>query len=684
MPNEPSLSSATPGGVLAVYAEPLVVGRRVALVGIGDDSIVETLQALGARVLYVYDPRPSVVANKIEGGRVTIMPLRSGEIGVRDGAFDVAIVPDLSLLGDHEAALALVRRLVGHDGVAIIASRNPDCDRSWLPAGESADPPSYTSFYELCTLQFADVRMLGAAPFAGYAVAEFAPEREPDIAFDASLVAEPEPTEWFIAVVGQSETEGLEAYEVVQIPTAAVDPSSDRPTLDRPTLDGPTRQQLALVEQKLHEAEARAGDHSMRAERLAAELRTVAEESRKQRDALAKQQKELDEERRRRSSEASELGNLRRGPDVTVLQARVASLEAELIEARTQLATPRAGGDELLRLQQDRERFSAELTALRERATVAERLLQPLRSEVEKLQRKLADRERELEASLKRGKELEDRLEEQLVESSSHGEELAIAQRLQHQVAQAEAVIERAQAELLAVQATHLEDVATLEAALRARGEELRAARAELVRRERLVRELVQQLEDLQQAEPASAPVERTLPAAAETSALQHQLELARRELALLVEEVRRRESAIEPLRAEVERLTKELDVARANNEQLARDAARREASLQTASWRIAELEKLGTEPDEAKSNEPAAPSGEAHDAARKKLESELDALRRALTQEHERTVALQRQLEAAATGSDAGELARAQARLAEREALIAQLSAELASRAPG
>ncbi|MEO7097366.1 MAG: hypothetical protein ABI175_29160, partial [Polyangiales bacterium] len=63
----PSPSSAavrtTPGGVLAVYAEPLVVGRRVALVGIGDDSLVETLQSLGARLLYVYDPRPSVVAS---------------------------------------------------------------------------------------------------------------------------------------------------------------------------------------------------------------------------------------------------------------------------------------------------------------------------------------------------------------------------------------------------------------------------------------------------------------------------------------------------------------------------------------------------------------------------------------------------------------------------------------------
>src|SRR3954469_5776579 len=239
MPNDPSPSSAavrtTPGGVLAVYAEPLVVGRRVALVGIGDESLVEMLQSLGARLLYVYDPRANVAPSKSDGGRGTIMPLRSGELGVREGAFDVAIVPDLALLGDHEAALALVRRLVGNNGVAIIASRNPECETAWLPADESAEPLSYPAFYEVCSLQFADVRMLGAAPFAGYAVAEFAPEREPEIAFDASLVSDPEPTEWFIAVVGQGETEGLEAYEVVQVPTSSVDATSDLAG-DRPTL----------------------------------------------------------------------------------------------------------------------------------------------------------------------------------------------------------------------------------------------------------------------------------------------------------------------------------------------------------------------------------------------------------------------------------------------------------------
>src|SRR5436853_6612954 len=110
-------SSPTPADVLAIYAEPLVSGRRVALVGVGDDALIENILELGARLLYVYDPRPGIVPSRATGdGRVTILPLRAGELGVRDGAFDVALIPDLALLGDREAALAHVRRLVGTSG----------------------------------------------------------------------------------------------------------------------------------------------------------------------------------------------------------------------------------------------------------------------------------------------------------------------------------------------------------------------------------------------------------------------------------------------------------------------------------------------------------------------------------------------------------------------------------------
>ena len=50
----------------------------------------------------------------------------SGDVGVRDGAFDFVVVPDLSFAPDKAALLALVRRVLSPSGAALIASPNTD------------------------------------------------------------------------------------------------------------------------------------------------------------------------------------------------------------------------------------------------------------------------------------------------------------------------------------------------------------------------------------------------------------------------------------------------------------------------------------------------------------------------------------------------------------------------------
>ncbi|MGZ3448736.1 MAG: hypothetical protein ACXVEF_04010 [Polyangiales bacterium] len=609
-----------PAHVLAVYAEPLVEGRRIALLGPEDPSLVDAVLALGARLVYVYDPRPKTEGvRRGNDPRVTIAPLRAGDLGVREGAFDVVVAPDLSLIGDGEAALAYVRRLVGSTGVALVGSRNRDAGAPWTRSEEGAPAPSYTEFYDLCSLQFSEVKMVGLAPFAAYAVAEFAPEREPSIAFDASLVSTPEPPEWFVAIASQRADVALEAYEIVQLPREAVI-SADGPVTDSGELAS-LQGRLSASEQKCHEAEARAGEEALRAERAIAELRTQADELRKLREKTTRHAKELEEERRARQQAEGDLGAAKKNPELAQLRERTLALEAELIEARTQLATPRAPQVDP-RLREERDALSGEVAKLRHR---------------------LAEREKELEAIVGRGRALEERLAEQLAHAAREVEERNAAAKLA--------------AELEGLQATHEHDVATLESALRARGDELRQARIELARRERMVRELVAQLE-------AGGLVLAPAPTRESPEVLE-QLAVARQELATLVDEVRRRDRALGEARSTLEGMRRDLESERAKTEQLARDSARREAALHTASWRIAELEKLGG-------------AGETPDESRIRLEGELDALRRALAQEHERAADLERRL---AAGPGDAELARIQERLQQREGLIAQLSAELAAR---
>jgi chromosome segregation ATPase len=667
MPNTPS-PRPSPAHVLAVYAEPLIRGRRVALIAPRGEALAELLLSLGARLLYVYDPEEP--ATRKPSDRVTVAPFRGPDLGVRDGAFDLVLLPDLGRVGDAEATLAQVRRLAGPQGVAVIGCRNADAGEGWLSAGLAAPGPSYGEFFDLCALQFTEVRMIGAAPFAGYAVAEFAPEREPAISFDPTLTAAAEPTEWFVAVASQHPVTALDPYEIVQIPRRALAVAEPAAPVTDDGRIAEARAELAGVEHKLHEAEARAGNEHLRAERLANESRAAQEDARKQRERAAKAVKDVEDERLARQKAERELATL--APDANELRTRVLALEAELIQARTQLATPRVPPQDLTKAAHDRDRAQAELTLVAQardaafaELQAAQRNADQARRAREELEKRLVERDRAIEAAVVRASALEARLADVESRAGRYDALRAELEQARTRAEQESARAGKAQADAAAAIDAHAREVAELELALRARGEELRAARVELGRRERMVRELVGQLEEAQAglAQAAFGTARELSAAAAE------ELDLARRELAVLVDEVRRRDRALTELRGAHEKVAHELDVERARAAELARDAARREAALQTASWRIVELEKLGTESaDEA--------------TERARLEGELDALKRALAQEHEHRERLERAM-AAGSGAE-GELARVLARLDEREALIAQLSAELAARSAG
>jgi len=245
-------------------------------------------------------------------------------------------------------------------------------------------------------------------------------------------------------------------------PTGDPAPASDE---KRP---GAAREELAATEQKLHEAEARAGTEYVRAERLASDLRTLNDEARKHRDRASRHAKELEDERRARQKLEADIAHARRPPEPPPRDQteRVLALEAELIEARTQLATPRVPAVDVTKLVLERDRLTSELTAA---------------------QRALIDRDREHDAALARGKALESRIGEHVAAASAHERSNREARehdaRVRARMAEVESIAARAELEVAQVVATHERDVADLELALRACGEEVRAARVELGRR---------------------------------------------------------------------------------------------------------------------------------------------------------------------------------------------------------
>ncbi len=169
----------------------------------------------------------------------------------------------------------------------------------------------------------------------------------------------------------------------------------------------------------------------------------------------------------------------------------------------------------------------------------------------------------------------------------------------------AEGVLRRIEPELARSAEAHAEELAGFEGALRERAQTIRRLEAEVARRDRMVHELVATLEEHGHGgePPAAAP-----------------------------------EPSDEVLE-ENARLRERLDA-------LALELARHEGEARAAEWRVGELERrLAREP---------APTTLSDTEATHKLAAaldELDALRRALTQEHEERVRAEAALEQAAEG---------------------------------
>src|SRR5512140_965787 len=155
-----------PAHAISVYAEPLASGRRVVVVGDSSVEIGALLVEAGARTVHVYDPsRERARENAGIARGVTVRELPA-EFEVRDGAFDLAIVPDLATMPDPPGLLARLRRLVGQEGAVLVAARNPDL------VGPGPDTIDYTDLYDMVSMQFEHVRMIGPVPFVGVTLAE--------------------------------------------------------------------------------------------------------------------------------------------------------------------------------------------------------------------------------------------------------------------------------------------------------------------------------------------------------------------------------------------------------------------------------------------------------------------------------------------------------------------------------
>ena len=622
MPDASELT-ASPLHALCVYAEPLVAGRRVAVFGDAASGLAERFLELGARLVHVYDPQPvraEAIARHARRG-LAVQPLPAGDLDVRDGAFDVAVVPDIAEVPAPASLLGRVRRLLAHGGVALVRARSTE-DGARGRARQGDGPVDYYELYDMVALQFAHVRMVAQIPWSGVALAELGRAGgDPDVTVDTQLVSQPDVPEAFVAL-GSQEDVHLAEYALVQVPAVrsteaevAVVLGSDQADLAAAQLrasllseqieelraqksregaahaDARSAIETELAERltELQEAEVRAADASVRAERAAAELRGRDDDLARLRDRLALAAKEVEDERRLRSRVELEFAAVQRGVEEAMLEAQERSAEAGRIpELEAAVVELESGARNLAR------RLSAT-----EEARAA-------------LEVALAKTQLELEAACAAAQQTEG--------DAARTEAAAV------RVVELEAEVGALEAEVDALSHGHGAEVEALEASLRDRGKVTQALEVELVRRERIILDLLQVLEETRvgaaTADPATAaPVAGSADADGTVG-----------ELTLRASQAR----------AERDELRLKLDEA-------AVEIARREGERVTSAWRIQELEhqigRLEAEQSELTMTIPPPAfverEREANDVTvlTQRLtaaEDELELLRQALAQEHE------------------------------------------------
>jgi hypothetical protein len=520
------------------YAETLLARRRVGLVGRGAAAIAERVATTEPRHIVAFDPDVHASFDALRPAVTTVRPLPELSSALRPGALDVIFVLDVRDVLPLANFLPVARRLLTPQGL-LLAHAPVLEDASSHVEGKGAasvrhpaGAPSFEELFELFSLQFEEVRVLGVLPFYARALVELGVE-DPDVSVDTQGVSTPASPDAYLVCASPAALE-LESYAIIQedapdVLLAALERlpvdrgSSDEASLPRepapPNLDAVNAARIAALEASLEDARTQLRQAELARERdrddpekralqerlreaesrlriYGAEAHQQSAENERLRDALREREREVTDLRAHIERAAEVEGrDGRDGKDASADREAVAR-EAKVREEYTQMLETREV--EYLR---DREHAKSELARAQSELTRAQSELARAQSELEEVRGALTQRDAETEAVVAATRE---------------------ATRAEAMAAQREALVAaKADASLLT------DELLALEAKLADLGARLQERDAEVRKRGRLVEELVARLSGRDGA-VASPPAADLAP---QLEALAHKLTLAHGEL---------------------------------------------------------------------------------------------------------------------------------------------------------
>ncbi len=233
------LQGTLPQQALAVVAEPLAVGRRVAVFGDSTAGLDTILLEQGARSVTVFDPdadRAGAAGDHAPAGaEVLAFADEPGHGAPELRSVDVAIIADLGLFPDPAALVARARRMVGDYGVAVFAAANAEAS---VPGGQPQRSRAfdYYALFDLVASEFHTVTMVAQLPFYGVALMELGGQDEDPAAFgvnvDTRLADGARTPDAFVVVASQGADRALHPFSIVELPADDVLAESHTPDED--------------------------------------------------------------------------------------------------------------------------------------------------------------------------------------------------------------------------------------------------------------------------------------------------------------------------------------------------------------------------------------------------------------------------------------------------------------------
>jgi hypothetical protein len=428
---------------LAVVVEPLAAGRRVAVFGDASAGLDAILVDQGARAVTLLDPDPERASEAAEVAPEGVAVLPYGEIDDL-GSTDVAIVADLGLFDDPAELLARVRRMVGDDGVAVIAAANADA-RDDSAASDDPRTPRAFDYYDLfdrVATEFHTVRMVAQLPFFGIALMELGAEEDDPgavgVNVDTRLADQGRTPEGFVVVASQyggQDERPLHPYSIVELPFEEPELLDAEPLAAEPLEAAPVEPAAPAVDEAVIAALAEA---QARADRLSREVAQLSE-AHGRADLLAR---ELGDARLRSGAieheyaqaveaQAVELARIEevlreRAQAIRLLEGEVArrdrmvyDLLGALEESRVEAPAASPGGPAMPPMAEERREPAASREAEAETEAAAAAVV-ALRARLDTLALDLARREGEAHASAWEIEELERKLIEATALKAAH------------------------------------------------------------------------------------------------------------------------------------------------------------------------------------------------------------------------------------------------------------------------